>query len=138
MSEEDNSLDIFGDKIKRKSPKNELPALTKNKEIKRKVSDMIDRMTGMNNAIEDKVDQLSRSRGLTKEQIWQFIGNEAHFSPKEWEMFQAENQSMVSKVWGIVEGQPVPTTSPTPGTPGTPGNRKGKYVGARQKWIPTR
>ena len=97
---------------------------------------MIDQMSGMRSAIEDKIDLLSRKKGMTKEQIWQFISNQANFSDEEWKVIKNENQSMIDKVWGIVEGHTVSTDISSKS--GNAGSRKGKYVGARRNWIPTR
>lgn len=111
---------------------NNLPAsLNKNRESKRKIEEMMDRMSSIQSSIDEKIENFAQKKGITKEKILSYINTPDNFTPEEWDIMGNEGNQLVRKVWDIVN-------SGTQG--GYVGNstRKGKHVGAKRNWIPTR
>lgn len=139
MSTNDSPFSIFSSNAKKNvksaPAKNDIPeTLNKNRESKRKLEEMMDRMSGIRLSLEDKIEQFSRKKGLTKEEIWHYINNSGNFTAEEWEVIRGKNKQMVNKVWDIVESASRGESSGSKQDAGS----KGKHIGARKKWIPTR
>jgi hypothetical protein len=139
MSTNDESpLSMFSSEAKKSkkttAEKVNIPeTLNNNRETKRKVEEMRDRMSGMKQALDDKIEQFSRKKGVSKDQIWEYIHNSQNFSPEEWDVIRNKGKELVNKVWEIVDNG---TT--TGYTNRDTSVRKGKYIGTRRNWIPTK
>jgi hypothetical protein len=146
MSDKDSPLDFLGSSGKKPKPSVAVPnpnvksmeeALAKSRASQRQVAEMMNHMASLREAIDEKIELLSKKKGLTKDQMWEYISRKENFTREEWELLEKENKLLSDKVWAIVGRGDGVSTAPPPNKDQS-GNRKGKYVGARRNWIPTR
>lgn len=113
---------------------------------------MLERMNDMRKEIDDKLEALMSTNGLSKDLLHQFLNNPQNFTKEQWEFLQQKNEEFSQKIWSTVEpaiginsegaskkieaktSYDNPTgpasSSPLPG-------RKSKFSGSRRNWIPT-
>lgn len=113
---------------------------------------MLERMNDMRKEIDDKLEALMYTNGLSKDRMQQYLTNSQNFSKEQWEFLQQKNQEFSEKIWDAVGSttgmeSKTPTknieatstydnpTGPASTTP-LPG-RKSKFSGSRRNWIPT-
>jgi hypothetical protein len=136
MSTNDTPFNIVSSEAKKHKKagphKVNLPeTLVNNREMKDKVQKMRDRMDTIRSSIDEKIDNFSQKKGISKEKIWEYINNSGNFTPEEWDVIRHKSKALINKVWDSVDG----------GTRegfGKDTPRKGKFIGSRRNWIPTR
>lgn len=93
---------------------------------------MIERMNRMRQEIEDKIDEMAYSHGISRETLNKYLSEPKNFTPEQWQWLQFRSQDMKKKIL-------TDTYSSTPtGGPASTTDRKSKFVGQRRKWISTR
>ncbi len=127
--------------------KGEAALLAKNQAAKQQVAEMIDRLESLRLAIEDKVDVLSKMKGVTREQIWEFVTRKENFTSEEWALIEKENYLFTEKIAAIAgkgradlasANKEITVANKEITGKEITGSRKGKYLGARRNWISTR
>lgn len=109
------------------------------------IESMLDRMNRMRQELDDKIEELARENGLSQDVMREYLSNPDNFTKEQWEFLQARNNELTKSILASIEpaiGQAVKVDvkaiadsvkSPPPKT-----SKKGKFVGSRRKWIPTR
>jgi hypothetical protein len=116
------------------------------------VEAMLERMNEMRKDIDDKLESLMYTSGLSKDRMQQYLSNPQNFSKEQWEFLQQKNQEFSDKIWNAVgstievstnaSSKNIEATSTYDGPSGPastaalPG-RKSKFSGSRRNWIPT-
>lgn len=118
------------------------------------IDGMLERMNEMRKDIDDKLNALMNTNGISPELLQQFLGNQENFTPEQWDFLQKKNQEFSNKIWSTVEpvnkivrlevknkveveAKTSYDKSTGPATTGTLPGRKSKFSGSRRKWIPT-
>ncbi len=137
MSTNDSPFSIFSSeakKDKKSSDKVSIPeTLVNNRQSKSKVEEMMDKMSVIQLSIDEKADHFSRQKGISKDRIWEYVSTSDNFTPEEWEIIRGKSKDLVKTVWDIVDGD-----MRSGYISGETSSRKGKYIGSRRNWIPTK
>jgi len=98
------------------------------------VQQMLKRIDEMRKDIENRIEFISRQSGWSKEKIWEYVNNPKNFNKDQWEIVQKENQKFVDKVWASLGSSIHVHKAHAHATT----QRKGKFIGSRRNWIPTK
>jgi len=137
MSTNDSPFSMFSSeakKHKKAAPhKVNLPeTLVQNQEMKEKLKEMKERMKGIQQSIDEKLENFSHQKGLSKEKVWEYIHDSANFTAEEWDIIRQKSNILINKLYDGIDG------GAKKGPSGKDGPRKGKFIGSRRNWIPTR
>lgn len=98
---------------------------------------MIERMNEMRRDIDNKIEEVSKKHGISREQVMQYLSNPANFTPEQWAFLSGKQQAFFNNIQSNLGGAAeLPAGKESSTT--TAENRKNKLAGSRRKWIPTR
>jgi hypothetical protein len=101
------------------------------------VEAMIERMNEMRRDIDNKIEEVSKKHGISREQVMQYLSNPANFTPEQWAFLSGKQQAFFNNIQSNLGGAAeLPAGKESSTT--TAENRKNKLAGSRRKWIPTR
>ena len=99
------------------------------------VNQMFEKIYEMRSEILAKLDLFCEKTGISKEEIQNFFDNPDNFSPQKWEQVQVKRQSLEQQIISIF-GQGAAPQKSNQKLKKISKERKGKTLGARQRWIP--
>lgn len=132
MQEEETYKNIFEAASKKLSHKEKASGRSRhipeeNLKIADDVNDMISKMRWMSEDLKNQVDNICKLYDVTIESVLKYVDDPSHFSPAQWESIQKSKEFFEKKVdQAIGKG-----AESNPSKKG----RKGKFLGARNKWI---
>ncbi len=96
---------------------------------------MIEKMTKMQNEIDEKIESAIRQHGITKPQLDAYLNDPRNFTPEQLEFLKKTRYEMVKKVIAATNIPDIQENEP----PSDNVKRgKVKSIGTRRNWIPTR
>ncbi|MBA3236947.1 MAG: hypothetical protein H0T62_01175 [Parachlamydiaceae bacterium] len=134
----DSPFDMFHEGAKKKdsssdetaSPTPQIPTYSKpTRNIA--IEAMIERMNQMRQEIDNKINDMAYQHGISKENLQKFLSDPKNFTPEQWKFLQIKSQDFIQKMDVANEAQPGDGAASLTA-------RKGKFIGLRRKWIPTR
>jgi len=123
------------DEASKKPKKAKKPAPPKKPLTDAEVSKMLDRMNEMRREIEKKVEDACEGKGLTWQNVQDYVNEPKNFLPTEWKRLQHRREEVAEKLWASL-GTDVKKKKAAVTKKKVAKKRKGKTLGARKRWIP--
>lgn len=97
---------------------------------------MLEKMTKMQNEIDEKIESAIRQHGITKPQLDAYLNDPKNFSPDQLDFLKKTRYEMVKKVIAATNIPDIEVEDISQSSSAKRG--KVKSIGARRNWIPTR
>ena|GEM_PF-7134725 len=135
MKRDDSPLDIFHKTAKKEDKVPETIKTIVDKQMNQSMSLMAD-MKEMKAKIDAEMDRVISASGFTEKQVWEFLENDRNYSQQQWEKAQSELKTLSEQIASAVGSEPQDVSDIQ--IQGTKDQRRGKFTGARRKWLSTR
>ena len=99
------------------------------------IDSMLKRLHGIQDDIEQKIDQICEVSGKSRQEIKNYLENPDNIPPEQMKRFEKQQKELEDKVYAIF-GKGAKKKAIKKKKKKLTKKRKGKMLGARKKWIP--